>query len=932
VILTAHALAALALDPHRLLTQYVHDTWTTNEGLPQASVNAITQTPDGYLWIATQEGLARFDGVGFTVFDSRTTEGTLDNFVYALHTDHKGTLWVGASGGLLRYDGNGRFFLYGEEHGWPGSSARQIAEDAAGQLWVGMASDGSVGEKGLIRFRDGRFTIFTTKDGLTSNMVHQACPDRQGNLWVGTGNGLNVLRNGKFTHYTTADGLPDNFVRTVLVDRAGAVWVGTPRGLSRLANGAFTTFTTKDGLADANILTLFEDRDGVLWVGTAHGLSRLVAGRFESAPSLPGLGDDQIFKLFEDREGSLWIGTHASGLHRLRNVKFTPLGSPEGLLGESAGGILEDRAGRIWIGTSPGGVSILGQGHFRTLSTQNGLTTDSARAFFEDRDGAMWIGTPEGLNRLENGRITTYTTGDGLPSENIQVVHRDRSGTLWVGTGRGLARFENGKFITVSYGPDAPVSIRFIHEDRARRLWIGGGDGLGYVSGTAFHAVPALDDANLQSIAEDADGTLWLGTWSQGLHRWKDGKLTRYTTASGLYDDVAWSVLDDLHGNLWMGSNRGIYRVAKRELDAFAAGNVKSVTSIVYGTAAGMRRRETNAGSPSALRSRDGKLWFATTGGVVVIDPANVMTNRVAPPVAIERFVTDGAEIAMADSLVLRPGSRDIEIHYAALSFVSPEKVRYRYKLDGYDEHWIDAGNRRVAYYTHVGPGTYHFQVIAANDDGVWNRTGAAIAFRQRPLFHQTWWFAALVIAALILLGVALDAWRERQRRIRHQAFHDPLTGLPNRMLLAQRCEAALSRAEKRARSMAILFIDLDGFKKVNDSLGHAGGDQLLHIVAMRFRGCVRGVDTLARIGGDEFAVLVADAAEPERLAEVALRLIDVVREPFVIDETSVVLGVSIGIARSPDDGADVKTMLQAADRAMYSAKLAGGNQFRFCG
>lgn len=357
---------------------------------------------------------------------------------------------------------------------------------------------------------------------------------------------------------------------------------------------------------------------------------------------------------------------------------------------------------------------------------------------------------------------------------------------------------------------------------------------------------------------------------------------------------------------------------------------MRAITCAVYGTADGMRRRETNWGSPPAIRARDGRLWFGTTGGIVIIDPAELRAGRVVPPVVLERFVADERDVAMTPPPVLPPGTQNIEIHYAGLSLVSPEKVRYRYRLEGYDDRWIDAGTRRAAYYTNIDPGAYRFRVGASIDGGAWSESGPTIAFRLRPFFRQTAWFYALAIAALILFGVALNALRERHRRIRHQAFHDPLTGLPNRMELDQRAAAALAQAQRQGRSIAILFLDLDGFKRVNDSHGHAIGDRLLQLVAARFQACLRARDTLARIGGDELAVLVEAIDDPETAAEIARSLIAAVREPFLVDGRRATLGVSIGIAVHPVDGDEVRTILQAADRAMYRVKMAGGNAFAF--
>ena len=276
--------SARGLDPTKRVSQYVHDVWNTTDGLPQDSVNAMAQTPDGYLWVATQEGLARFDGLNFTTVDAYTTRGTLQNFVHTVFADRRGTLWAGASGGLLRYDGNGRFSRTETEGQWPGPSAKQITEDSRGTLWVGMGSDGTSGAKGLVEYRDGVRAVFKMKDGLSSDVVSYTAFDRNGNQWIATSNGLDVMTNGKVVRsYTTADGLASNVVRVVLIDRAGTVWAGTENGLSALRNGRFSTYTTRDGLTDDRILRLLEDRDGILWIATTRGLSRMIAGKVEAA-------------------------------------------------------------------------------------------------------------------------------------------------------------------------------------------------------------------------------------------------------------------------------------------------------------------------------------------------------------------------------------------------------------------------------------------------------------------------------------------------------------------------------------------------------------------------------------------------------------------------------------------------------------------------
>jgi diguanylate cyclase (GGDEF)-like protein len=920
VIWAALATSAFALDPRKAMSQYVHNSWSTNEGLPQDSVNAVVQTSDGYLWIATQEGLARFDGVRFTVFDASNTRGALGNFVYSLFADRDGSLWIGAGGGLLRYR-SGTFQRFDQRNGLADVSGRHFAQDAAAGLWIGHASEGTTGGKGLARFKDGKGHLFTTKDGLSSDQVYPVLTGRDGSLWIGTGAGLDRLKAGKITRFA----LPGTLIRALCEDRRGNLWIGTPHGLSRMKDGAITTFTTRDGLSDNSILAIQEDRDGQIWIGTEHGLNRVRDGRIE-AVTIAGLADDAVFALLEGHEGSLWIGTHAGGLHRLRDGKFAMLGVPEGLAGNSVGSILQDRAGRIWIGNVPGGLNVLENGTIRTYTKADGLSNENIRALYEDREGVLWVGTSDGLDRFKENRFSSDRSAGTVLS-----IFEDAGGARWIGTTSGLFRTNDGvtEAVTLDRRP-FKASVRFIYQDRAGRLWAGGSFGLAqFENGTLVPLrIGALNriDINLQSIHEDADGALWIGTWSQGLQRLKDGHLTTFTTANGLYDDVAWSILEDDAGNLWMGSNRGIYRVSRAQLNAFADGRIKAVTSTVFGTSDGMRKRETNAGSPAAMRSRDGRLWFGTTAGAAVVDPKSMPMNRVPPPVVLEDVIADGKRVA--NNAYLRPGTRSIEFHYAGLSFVSPEKVTYRYKLEGFSNDWVEADTRRVAYYTNIGPGSYRFRVIAANDDGVWNETGASFAFELRPYFYETRWFYALAIVGLMLLGVALNALRERQMQIRHQVHHDALTGLANRVLFERRTSAAMALARKTGSAIAILFLDLDDFKAVNDTLGHAAGDTVLQWTAKRLRACVRDGDTMARIGGDEFAVLVATLDDDGHAIALAERMIAAMRDPYVINDRELLLGVSIGIAIHKEGEITPEELLQTADKAMYRAKVAGGNGY----
>ncbi|MFQ5571919.1 MAG: two-component regulator propeller domain-containing protein [Rhodothermales bacterium] len=767
-----HRLFAQGLDPNKEIAQYARDVWTTDEGLPQNSVNAIVQTRDGYLWLGTYEGLVRFDGVRFTVFDKLNTDAFLDNVVYALHESRDGSLWIGTqAGGLMRYK-DGGFQTYTTDDGLSRNFVTSIGEDHDGTLWVGT-NDG-----GVNRFRDGVFTVFTTDDGLSSNAVVSLHVDRRGTLWFGTnGNGLNRYKDGVFTTYTIAEGLSSDVVWAIHEDREGSLWIGTRGGgLNRLKDGVFTTYTTDDGLSHNHINTLYEDRRGTLWIGTdGGGLTRLCEGRFDTFATRDGLSGDVIWAVLEDREGSLWVGTLGGGLNRFKNSKFTVFASGEGLSHNAIRAIYEDRSHDLWIGTMGGGLNRIHDDTITAYTTADGLSSNSIWALGEDREGGLWIGTRRaGLNRFKDGVFTTYTTADGLGNDFVRTVKETRDGSLWIGTnGGGLNRLQDGALSLYTTEDGLPSNtIWILHEDRNGVLWIGtrGGGLSRYQDGvfTTYTVADGLADNFVTTIYEDADGVFWLGSYGKGLTRYKDGVFTVFTTRDGLFDDVVHQILEDNRGYLWMSSNRGIFSISKRDLTSFAEGSLVAVSSTAYGKADGLRSVEGNSAAPAGRKTRDGTLWFATMNGAVAINPDSTRLNPIAPPVIIENMVAGDEVVDLREEqIVVPPGNDKIEIDYAGLSYLAPEKVFFKYKLEGYDKRWEEAGTRRTAYYTNLSPGAYTFRVIASNNDGLWNETGASVAFYLEPYVYQRTWFYLLLGLGLVGLGVA--GYRFRVQHLRRR-------------------------------------------------------------------------------------------------------------------------------------------------------------------
>ena len=753
------------------LTQYRQEVWRVEQGLPQNSVQALLQTRDGYLWLGTIEGLVRFDGVRFTVFDKSNTPVMKNHNVLALGEDRAGNLWIGTGGGLLRYRA-GSFTLYTTAEGMSNNWVTALYEDRTGALWVG--TDG-----GLNRLEQGRFTVFTASEGLPSNLITSISQDAAGTLWIGTRAGLSCFKDGRFTTLSTKDGLSSNQVLSLYADAAGALWVGTDGGgLNRLRDGRFTVFTTKDGLSKNIILSIRADHEGNLWVGTKGGwLNRFQQGRFVSFPAKEDLSHSSVTAINEDREGNLWVGTKSEGLHRFAVGKFTNYTTAEGLAYDVVRSIYEDRKGNLWLGTV-NGLSRFSNGVFTNFGAREGMSDTHVTALGEAGDGSLWVATGDGkLNQFKHGRFTIFNA-TGLSNSAVRAVYEDRSGNLWIGTeGGGLSRCRARQCVsfTTLHGLSSNF-IQIIAEDQAGNLWIGTKDGglSRFRDGlfTTYTSRDGLANGQVISLYEDRAGTLWIGTYGGGLSRLRDGRFTTYTNRDGLYDDVVHQILEDGHENLWMSCNKGLYRVSKQELNLFAMGQLKSITSISYGLADGMKSRECNgAAPPSGYKTSDGKLWFPTTKGVVVIDPEHLRHNTLPPAVAIEQVLVDKRSVSPYSALRLPIGDGDLEFHYAGLSFVAPEKVQFKYKLEGFDKGWINADTRRVAYYTNLAPGQYRFRVMASNNDGVWNEAGAAFDVYFAPHFYQTVWFYSLGLCGLVFLVGAGYRLRLRQMQARERAL-----------------------------------------------------------------------------------------------------------------------------------------------------------------
>ena len=748
------------------------DTWTTANGLPSNTISALRQSRDGYLWLATDNGLARFDGIRFTTFSQSQTAGIA------------------------------------------GSRFLSLWESGAGDLWAGSL-DG-----GVSRYRDGRFTTFTTNDGLTSNLIRRIDEDAAGAVWLYHDNGVSTWRGGRWHAVARPEtaipgcAMAPSFT-SIMGDRLG-YWCWNDTRWARLAYGRWSELPLPPGITNPHDLrigwmvedsarriwfnlldrpgesycvhdgrlTVFrglvpdqrvfhQDERGVLW--TNNGAGQAFLWKDGVSTEVPELRVTFQATALEDREGTLWIGTISHGLVRARLQALEMERHPGGAEANFIYPVLQDRAGDVWIGSGFQGLTRLRNGRYETLTIDGRPQASEISSLFEDRDGTLWVGLyRNGLARVVDGRLQSEPGLSAQIKGRVDVIHRARDGTLWFGGTTGLYRWRDGQVTRFTSNEGLPFThVKATSEDAGGVLWFGGYGGIARWQDGAFHPLTVADGLSSDRVITlqgDARGALWIGTYGGGLNRLEGGRLTRYTRKDGLYDDMVTQILADSRGYFWIGGGRGIFRVRKAELDAFAEGRSASITSTPFGSTDPRRPFECNGGfQPAGFSARDGMLWFPTSDGVAIINPTLVPLNQTPPPLVIESCLLDRESVDCRDGLRIEPHRELVEIAYTGLSFISPEQMRFRYKLQGLDRDWVEAGDRRTAYYSHLPPGRYTFTVMGANSDGIWNQTGASLAITVVPPFWRTWWFTGLagLGVAAVAGGLVWGVWTYRMAQLR---------------------------------------------------------------------------------------------------------------------------------------------------------------------
>jgi ligand-binding sensor domain-containing protein/signal transduction histidine kinase len=713
---------------------YAARVWRTQDGLPENTIQAIAETPDGYLWIGTAGGLVRFDGAKFFVYSRANTPALVNDSVHALYTTSDGALWIGTDGGgLVRFQ-NGSFERYGEAEGLTNGFVKSIHRDRGGALWISTAH-------GLFRLEGRKAARITEPPGLPVSAFWEMEELEDGSFWVRSTTRWFRIENGAVTLESRASihtmlGEPECAARIPgngprYRDRSGDLWIGsTGTGLAKVHGCAVTWWRAPGVLPGDAINAIFEDRQGSIWAGTEDGLLRLSRRTVKTLDRKDGFGENNISTAYRDRSGALWVTTVTGKIYRLIGDRVYPYALPAPVADLEIRTIFEDSRGDLLMGTNDHGFLRISGGRARSYTSNDGLRNNTITDFREDGRGILWIATSSGLTRWDGHAFRNYYLGDGLVYGYVRVLARDRNGDILAGTDRGVSR---------------------VHGDRIEKD-------------------PLLERAGpekIYSIYVGGSGAIWLATRGAGLIRIAKGRLARLTTRSGLPSDSIYQLVEDGRGNLWMSGPNGVFYAPLADLNQVADGQTDSIAVAAYGIADGMETTQMSAGfQPSGTAMSNGSLAFPSVKGLVLIDP-NVMRVETPSPVRVESLMVDGSAISLRGAPAIPPGHRKIRIDFTVCNLLSPEHLSFRYRLRGFSDNWTVAMNPRTAEYSNLAPGRYTFEVTAQDGAMPGNISRAELTFMWLPHFYETGWFyslAALAALASIWLGAKFFARQERLR------------------------------------------------------------------------------------------------------------------------------------------------------------------------
>lgn len=942
------------------LDDYFTQTWNTRNGLPHNGINALTQTSDGYLWVATWEGFARFNGRDFKLFTRGSKAGLPDSAVKNLTPTANGELLVaGARGGVS---------IRKNREWQPQFSASTMVNhaifDDKKNIWLALEG------KGLV-YRD----IVTQRDDtIIDNLrVFKLLLDAENTLWVATENGLYSVKNKTIvSHIDGHLGLPNTPVYSLILNHNNELIVGTEQGAYIFKQGYFTLL--HPSLANEEVSSLLEDKNNDIWFGTQkHGIFRLSDYGIEKLDDNKGLPNNRISSLYQDKEESIWVGT-SSGLFRLREAPFITLTSSQGLVGNYIRTVLSHSDGSLWIGSSKG----LNKLHGKNISTispstnylKNSSSIKSVLSLAQGKNNQVLVGTyNSGVYKVVDNVMQPFLDKhQGLPSNEIRSLLFDSKENTWIGTSSGLVKItKNGEVRHFNKQTGLPDNfIMALTEDSNGRIWIGTGIGIvSYQSGMLqtyrlheeFNAEYAFG-FNVESNA------IWLAT-DRGLIQidLKTNKMKAISRKNGLPIDKLFQVIIDNNDTFWLSSNRGIIKVTREQINLALADQNKKINFEIFDEGAGLLSSQANGGStPAATLHKDGSVWFATAKGVSQVTHQRL--QRMAEkelPVFIEQFIVDDQDYPLTlneqyqslNQVSLLAGASRVTIHYAGLGYLMSENIQYQTQLIGFDTSWINKNSQTYTEYTNLSPGTYTFKMRAKYPNGKWQEQEAILSFNipsfywQTPLFKL--FFIVLLLSLLYLFYryrmIVLQKREEKLKRLvakqtldlqkqtelfAFQAVHDQLTGLSNRRAFDEWCDNDFKAAKAHANSLSLAIIDIDHFKAVNDTYSHIIGDQVIQtfakILLELIPRCSQQVK-LARWGGEEFTLLISSDKE-QALAFCELIRTTIEEYNFSAIVENLTLTVSIGLTDNSDI-VEYNQMINNADHALYYSKHNGRNQVR---
>lgn len=753
----------MALQPNRNIEQYAHASWRIQDGQLPGMLYAVAQTRDGNLWVGTEFGLLRFDGTRFLPWQPPQGQHLPDEYITALAASHDGSLWIGTRTGISHWNA-GALESYRTSKGPTGPGVAAILEDHSGTVWIGTAGYKS-GE--LCRVESRSLRCYGPAKGQPGNGVLSIFESRSGELWAGGIGGVSALRQGVLEFFPAASG---GTVESFAEDDAGRPLVSTGKqdGLNQIVAGRLVPYPLPPGNDGVRPRQLLRDRDGGIWMGTrAQGLLHLYQGRVDRFTQAEGLSGDDVHSLFEDREGNVWVAT-GGGLDRFRDYAVTTVSTHEGLSSNIVSSVFASKTGAVWIGTDSGLNRIEGA-NVRVFTRRDGLPANGIMAIFEDRSGHLWVDTYGGLAYYNGTRFDVAPVPLARNMGRITAAVEDRDGTLWFTAEHGLLAVPHDRAAHMVPWPEFGGRQAFAMEAD----FSGGGIWLGFRDGRLAHYGPAqtiewhggaegLGHGLISDLHAGRDQTLWIAT-EKGLARLRDGVVHTLTITNDPLCNRIRAIAEDRSGGLWLDTACGLVVVSASDLTGWSLDSSKKVYPRIYNYQDGMVSHPTTGGYfRRAARSNDGRLWFAVLKGVAVSDPGRIPANPVPPPVEIEEVRADRKAFSVSSGLTLPALTRELEIDYAALSLVAPEKVLFRYRLEGFDRDWKNVGARRQAIYTNLPPRHYQFKVIACNNDGIWNNEGASLDFVIAPAFYQTGWFYALCGGCLFSLGYTASRLRVR--------------------------------------------------------------------------------------------------------------------------------------------------------------------------